>query len=206
MTKIRQVIQCSPAKSCELDPVPHLPFMESLEQLLPFIHLICNTSLLDGVLPDAKKQAIVTPILKKADLDPDNTKSYRPISNLSFVSKLIERLVSHRLTSYLSQHNLLPTLQSAYRQNHSTETATLKLVSDALDTADVGQITLLAMLDLSAAFNVIDHATSLERLQRSYGIGGMVLKWIKSFISNRVQTVTFACVKSASLALLYGVL
>ena len=107
MTEIRQVIQSSPAISCELDPVPHLLFMESLEQLLPFIHLICNTSLRDGVLPDAEKHAVVTPILKKADLDPDNTKSYRLISNLSFVSQLIEKLVSHRLTSYLSQHNLL---------------------------------------------------------------------------------------------------
>ena len=205
MTEIRQVIRCSPAKSCDLDPVLHRLFMESREQLFPFIHLNCNTSLRDGVLPDAKKHANVTPILKKADLDPDNTKSYKPISNLSFVSKLNERLVSHRLTSYLSQHNLLPTLQSAYRQNHSTETATLKVVSDALDAADTGQITLLAMLDLSAAFDTIDHATLLERLQRSYGIDGMVLKWIKSFNSNRVQTVIFADVKTASVALLHGV-
>ena len=164
MTEIRQVIQCSPAKSCELDPVPYLLFMESLEQLLPFVHLICNTSLRDGVLPDAEKHAIATPIFKKADLDPDNTKSYRPISNLSFMSKLIERLVSHRLTSYLSQHNLLPTLQSANRQNHSTETATLKVVSDALNAADAGQITLLARLDLSATFDTVDYATLLERL------------------------------------------
>ena len=153
------------------------------------------------MLPDAEKHAIVTPILKKADLDPDNIKSYRPISYLSFVSKLIERLVSHRLTSNLSQHNLLPTLQSANRQNHSTETAILKVVADALDTADAGQITLLAMLDLSAAFDTVDHAILLERLQRSYGIGDMVLKWIKSFISHRVQTVIFAGVKSASVAL-----
>ena len=75
MTEIRQVIQCFLAKSCDLDLVPHLFFMESLEQLLPFINLICNTSLRDGVLPDAEKHAIVTPILKKADLDPDNTNS-----------------------------------------------------------------------------------------------------------------------------------
>ena len=205
MTEIRQVIQCSSAKSCKLDPVHHLLFMESLEQLLPFIHLMCNTSLRDGVLPDAEKHAIVTPILKKADLDPDNNKGYRPISYLSFMSMLIERLVSNRLTSYLSQHNLLPTLQSAYRQNHSTETANLKVVSDALDAAGAGQITLLAMLDLRAAFDTVDHATLLERLQRSYGIGGIVLKWVKSFISNRVQTVIFAGVKSASVALLPGV-
>ena len=105
----------------------------------------------------------------------------------------------------MSQHNLLPTLQSAYRQNHSSETATLKVVSDALDAADVGQIILLAMLNLSAAFETVDHATLLERLQRLYGIGGMVLKWIKSFISSRVQTVIFASVKSASVVLLHGV-
>ena len=157
-------------------PCTSPPFHGVTRAILPFIHFICNTSLRDGVLPDAEKHAIVTPILKTADLDPDNTKSHRPISNLSFVSKLIERIVYHRLTSYLSQHNLLSTLHSAYRQNHSTETATLKVVSDTFDAADAGQITLLAMLDLSAAFDTVNHVTLLERLQRSYGIGGMVLK------------------------------
>ena len=163
--EVRRTIQCSPAKSCALDPLPHNLFAESLDHLLPIIHLICNSSMLSGTLPDTEKLAIVTPILKKRDLDPDSAKSYRSISNLTFISKLIERIVSHRLSSYLSEHNLLPTVQSAYRQNHSTETASLKIVSDVLDAADTGHVTLLALLDLSAAFDTVDHNILLSRLE-----------------------------------------
>ena len=144
-------------------------------------------------------------LLRRHDLDPDSAKSYRPISNLTYISKLIERLVSHRLTSYLSDHNLLPTVQSAYRQNHSTETASLKIVSDVLDAADTGHVTPLALLDLSAAFDTVDHNILLSRLECSYGFSGTKLKWIASFLKNRSQIVVFAGIKSAPTSLLYGV-
>ena len=205
LDEVRRTIQCSPDKSCALDPLPHNLFAQSLDHLLPIIHLICNSSMLSGTLPDTEKLAIVTPILKKRDLDPDSAKSYRPISNLTFISKLIERIVSRRLTSYLSEHNLLPTVQSAYRQNHSTETASLKIVSDVLDAADTGHVTLLALLDLSAAFDTVDHNILLSRQECSYGFSGTVLKWIASYLKNRSQTVVFAGIKSAPTSLLYGV-
>ena len=206
LDEVRQkTIQFSPAKSCALDPLPHILFAESLEHLLPMIHLICNSSMLSETLPDTEKLAIVTPKLKKSDLDPDSAKSYRPISNRTFISKLIERLVSHLLTPYLSLHNLLPTVQSAYRQIHSTETASLKIVSDVLDAADTGHVTLLALLDLSAAYDAVDHDILLSRLEYSCGFSGTVLKWIASFFINRTETIVFADVKSAPISLLYGV-
>ena len=96
-------------------------------------------------------------------------------------------------------------MQSAYRQNHSTETASLKIVSDILDAADTGHVTLLALLDLSAAFDTVDHNILLSRLECSYGFSGTVLKWIASFLKNRSQTVVFAGIKSAPTSLLYGV-
>ena len=178
---------------------------EFLDELLPFICIMCNVSLQQGLLPESQKAAIVTPILKKHDLDPDDVKSYRPISNLTFISKVIERIVASQLTSYLQMNRLLPDHQSAYRQGHSTETALLEIFSDILDAADSAQVTLLGLLDLSAAFDTVDHDILLTRLQKSYGVGGTALAWISSFIQGRQQSVTFNGHQSTRIQLKYGV-
>lgn len=202
---IRRIITQSPRKSCQLDPLPHSLLMASLDQLLPFLHLLCNTSMHLGILPVSEKSALITPVIKKHDLDPDSASSYRPVSNLTYVSKLIERLVCSQLTAYLHEHNLMPAQQSAFRQHHSTETATLKIASDIFDAADAGQVTLLALLDLSAAFDTVDHHILLQRLHQSYGISGTVLSWIQSFLTDRSTTVRFAGQQSVSSVLSCGV-
>ena len=130
------------------------------------------------------------PILKKHDLDLGDVKSYRSISNLTFISKVIEWIVASHLKGYLQMNKLLPDQQSAYRQGHSTETALLKIFSDILDAADSAQVTLLGLLDLNAAFDTVDHDILLTRLQKSYCVGGTVLAWILSFIQGRQQSVT----------------
>jgi len=94
-------------------------------------------------VPTSFKSAYITPLLKKADLDAAYVKSYRPISNLSVVSKLLEWIVAKQLVSYLGDNNLLPDLQSAYRAFHSTETAVLKVLSDILLALDSGNLTML---------------------------------------------------------------
>ena len=96
-------------------------------------------------------------MIKKPSIDPDEQKSYRPVSNLTFASKAVERLVSHQLVEYLDEHKLMPRLQSAYRRNHSTETALLRVVSDLLAAADNQRVTLLGLLDLSAVLDCVDH-------------------------------------------------
>jgi Reverse transcriptase (RNA-dependent DNA polymerase) len=108
---------------------------------------------------------------------------------LSVISKLLERLVCKQLLIYLKESNLLPTLQSAYSQYYSTETAVLKVVSDILSALDYGNLSVLALLDLSAAFYRIDHSTLLQRFRVSYGISGTVLNWITSYLSDRFQHV-----------------
>ena len=203
--EIRHVILQSPRKSCQLDPLPCSLLLRSLDNLLPFLHITCNSSLRDGILPECEKLALITPILKKAGLDPDSPASYMPISNLTFVSKLVERIVCQQLNAYLCEHNLLPPLQSAFRVNHSTETATLKIASDILDSADTGHVTILALLDLSAAFDTVDHDILLQRLTRTYGIGGTVLRWIRSFLTGRVQIVNYAGKRSVTSTLTCGV-
>jgi len=99
---------------------------------------------------------------------------------------------------------MLP-LQSAYRRNHSTETALMKVVSDILNAADVRKVTLFGLLDLSAAFNTVDHVILLRRLGVSFGLGGSVLEWFRSFIANRSRAVTFHGVTSDYTPLLHDV-
>jgi len=111
-------------------------------------------------VPSIFKSGYITPLLKKADLDAADVKSYWPITNLSVVSKLLERLVAQQLTTYLTDNGLLPDLQSAYHARyHSTETAVLKVVGDILLALDSGNLALLSLLDLSAAFDTVDHDT-----------------------------------------------
>jgi len=127
-------------------------------------------------VPSRMKSAYITPILKKAGMDTTDPKSYRPISNLSVLSKLLERLVAKQLVAYLKDNDLLPDRQSSYRAHHSTDTAVLRVLSDILLALDSGDLAVLTLLDLSAAFDSVDHATLLQRLRISYGIGGTYLE------------------------------
>ena len=94
-------------------------------------------------------------------------KNYRPVSNLTFMSKIVEKLVSGQLVGYLQSNNLMPRFQSAYRRHHSTETALLRVISDIVGAVDRGNVTLLGLLDLSAAFDTVDHTILLDRLRGS---------------------------------------
>jgi hypothetical protein len=126
--------------------------------LAPFFVELLNRSLSTGQFPSAFKTAFITPLLKKSDMDPADPKSYRPIANLSVISKLLERLVARQLVDYLNTAHLMPDLQSAYRAHHSTETATIKVLADILMALDAGNLTLLTLLD------TVDHETLFHRL------------------------------------------
>ena len=123
---------------------------------------------------------------------------------MSVISKLFERLVARQLLDYLTA-KLLPELQSAYRAFHSTETAVLKVLADILFALDIGDIAVLTLLDLSAAFDMVDHATLLRRLETSHGIDGTVLGWFASYLSGRIQTVCCGLSASDASAILCGV-
>ena len=149
--------------------------------------------------------AIITPILKKRGLDADDVKSYRPISNLTFISKVIERIVAVQIKAFLEEFDLMPPMQSAYRAGHSTETATLKVLSDLLDAVDSQETTLLGLLDMSAAFDTVDFEILLQRLEISYRLNGTVLKWLTSFVTDRTQAVVFDGDTSSPVKLVCGV-
>ena len=174
-----------------LDPIPTTVLKESIDVLLPFLTAMCNASLAEGSLPQSQKHAIVTPLLKKQSLDAGELKNYRPVSNLTFVSKIVEKLVAEQLIEFLKSNGLMPRLQSAYRRHHSTETALLRVMSDLLHAADSRRVTLLGLLDLSAAFDCVDTDILLERLRKAFGVDGGALQWIRSFLVDRTQRVSF---------------
>jgi Reverse transcriptase (RNA-dependent DNA polymerase) len=109
------------------------------------------------------------------------------------------------LISYLNTSKLLPELQSAYRKRHSTETAVLKVLMDILHAVDAGDLAALALLDLSAAFDTVDHTTLLRRLNVSYGISEGALMWFKSYLGDRCQYVRCGGSKSAIKYVFFGV-
>jgi hypothetical protein len=202
---VRQTILAAPSKSCLLDPIPTAIMKEFISELLPFLTDLCRASLEEGCLPLSQRHAIVIPRLKKSGADPTDPKNFRPISNLTFMSKVVERLVCRQLTAFLDKHGLLPSLQSAYRRNHSTETAVLRVVSDILLAADRGEVTFLGLLDMSAAFDTVDHDVLLDRLRTSFGIQGTVLSWIGSFVRGRTQVVCVNGQQSATSSVFCGV-
>jgi len=194
-----------PDKSCVADtlPTPQLKLVADL--IAPFLTELFNRSLSTATVPTVFKSALITPLIKKPDLASTDPRSYRPISNLSVVSKLLERIVFRQLYTYLSAADLLPRLQSAYRTHHSTETALLKVLTDILYAVDDGDLSVLAFLDLSAAFDTIDHDILLTRLKVSIGIGGAALDWLQSYLTSRVVCVRRGSVRSTHKTVRFGV-
>ncbi len=127
--------------------------------------------------------------LKKQQLDPKDLVNYRPISNLPFLSKILEKVVSSQLYSFLEKNDICEDFQSCFRPYHSTETALIRVTNDLLLSSDRGCISLLVLLDLNAAFDTIDHNILLNRLENFVGISGSALAWFKSYLSDRHQFV-----------------
>ena len=146
----------------------------------------------------------VTPILKKSSLDKEVFKNYRPVSNLNFISKILDRVVAFQLQTHLDEAGLITAFQSGYRKHHSTESALLNIQNDIPLNMAKGSVTALTLLDLSATFDTIDHTILLNRLNVYYGISGLALGWFKSYLSGRTHLVKLGSTLSHPAALQYG--
>lgn len=164
--ELKRLVLACPNKSCEADPIPTSFVKSCIDQLIPVFSAIINTSLNTGVFPQSLKNALVTPLLKKSSLDCNLLKNYRPISNLAFISKVLEKVVSIQLRSYLVDNNLMEPFQSAYRQGHSTETALVRVHNDIICALGDRRAVLLVLLDLSAAFDTVEHQCLLNTMQQ----------------------------------------
>ena len=203
--KITKLVLQSPTKQCELDPIPTSLVKQSISVLAPIITNIINLSLSSGTFPSSFKLSVVTPLLKKPNLDKNNFSSYRPISNLSFLSKLTERVVKDRLSAHLSKNSLFNTFQSAYIPFHSTESVLLSLYDSIIRAISKQQVTCLCLLDLSAAFDTIDHSILIHRLSSWFGIENTALSWFQSYLSSRSFTAACRNTKSTSTSVTCGV-
>ena len=204
IAEVSALLSRSPDTSCDLDPIP-TSLLKQCISVLPTITNIINLSLSTGVFPDQFKNCSVHPILKKNNLDKENLSNYRPISHLSYLSKLTERLVKNRLTEHLNENNLMNSFQSAYTKFNCTETTLLAVHDHIIRAMSQQQVTGLCLLDLSAAFDTIDHSILLHRLKSWFGFTETVLSWIHSYLSSRSFSVDINGIKSPSSQLLYGV-
>ena len=203
--EIRSLIMSYGNKFCALDPLPTWLLKQCIDELLPLITSIINNSMATGTFPSELKNAIIVLLLKNLKLDHENLKNFRPVANLHFLSKLLEKLVVSRLDEHLVDCSLYDPLQSAYRKNHSTETVTLKLCNDVITGLDLGHCTLMASLDLSAAFDTVDHTIFLRRLQTLYCVNGTVIEWFKSYLRHRQHKVSINGILSTARTLKCGV-
>ncbi|XP_076841983.1 uncharacterized protein LOC143486075 [Brachyhypopomus gauderio] len=201
---LSKILSTMKSSSSPLDPMPSQLVKDCFTPLAPLITDIINSSLTSGTVPSPLKLAAITPLLKKPGIGPEDLNNYRPISNLTFLSKLLERAVANQLKIHLLSNNLYETFQSGFRTHHSTETALLKVINDLLLSSDSGSLTILLLLDLSAAFDTVKHSILLNRLE-SIGITNTALAWFKSYLSDRFQYITINQHKSHTIPVVHGV-
>jgi hypothetical protein len=175
-SEVLRILRSIQPKSSPLDFVPTSLIKECSEIFAPIICSLANLSFSEGHFPESFRLAQVTPLIKKPGLDPDVPANFRPISNLNNISKILEKLFSSRLQDHVKLSTNLNPFQSAYRKHHSTETALLKIVNDIYTSIDGKKIAVLVSLDLSAAFDTLDHSTLLTRLEETFGISGFALR------------------------------
>ena len=166
---------------------------------------LVNCSLYAGLVPDGFKKAVVTPLITKVSLPVEDLKNYRPVSGLSFISKLVEHVVAKQLVDHIHRHGLDNSYQSAYKSGHSMEAALLSIKNYIHLSLSRGEATALVLLDLSSAFDIIDHSTLLSCLLDWFGVGGSTLKWFSSYLTEHCQSVKIGSTLSDLQRLLFGI-
>ncbi len=190
---------------CPYDSIPSHFFKQIVDTIGPDLVFFINMCLSTGTVPDCLKHASVTPLLRKPNLDVSDLGNFRPISNLPFISKILEKVVFTQLHSFLDFKSLYDTFQSGFRKLYSTESALLKVTNDIMLATDNGSAVALVLLDLSSAFDMVDHSILISRLENLLGFQGTVLNWFQSFLTNRMFSVCIGKYTSSTAHLSCGV-
>ena len=202
--EVKSIIISSGIKVSPADVLPAHLMYENIDDLIPYITKLINLSLSTGSM-DNLKEAIVRPLLKDSTLDSNRFGNYRPVSNLQFIGKLIERVILARLQSHMDEINYSNNTQFGYKKHHSTELLLLKFMNDILVGVDSRNGVVIMLIDLSAAFDTVNHRKLLNILCYELKIRGIALKWFKSFLFNRSQRVLVGDCLSESIELSCGV-
>ena len=186
--EVQQLLSKMNKTTCKLDPsctsiiMQHSPYFIHV-----YVHII-NLCLSSGNFLTRFKSAVVKPLIKKPTLDCEVLKNYRPISNLPFLSKLIEKVIAERLVSHMQDNSMVENFQSAYKANHSTETALLRVYNDMLISIDQGGGATLVLLDLSSAFDTIDHEVLFNNNNNNIFISYMLHVFVNSTLKAYMYT------------------
>ena len=194
---VERAVQSRPSKHCPLDPIPTWLLKNSIDIIAPCLTELVNQSFSSGVFPFDLKTAISKPLLKKRGLDPENFKNLRPISNIAFLSKLLESLACEQYVDHLKNCNLAEMFQSAYREGQSVETALVRVHNDIMRAFDEKKSVILVLLELSAVFDTVDHDRLLAVLNSHIGITGAALSWFESYLKGLTRHVAIKNVQSS---------
>ena len=201
---LRKVLSDLKKKECETGPIPVKLPVQCIDETKTILLYIINQTLSEGAFPPDIKISLVRPAIKDQFGDPNCYKNYRPISNLPFLSKILEKCVQLQLNEHLDAHNLHAEYQSGHRTDQSCETATLAIYNDLLCISDSKSKVILLMLDLSAAIDTVSHDLLLQKLHKKFGIAGKPLKWFESYLDGRAFCVTVNRSKSGKCVLRIG--
>ena len=206
VNEIKLIIKSYKVKCSPSDPIGSFLLSKHVDIFMPIWVEIVNLSLRTGSM-DCLKSSVVVPLLKELDtlLETDNLKNYRPVSNVLFLSKLIERCVAARLDHHMKVNNLDCPQQFGYKKGHSTELLLLHLMDNVLQAIDSNKVTVLLLLDLSAAFDTVDQNKLLTILNHNIGIKGVAHLWFRSFLKGRTQKIKINNIYSTETDLDYGV-
>ena len=187
-TEVTQVISTLKNSSAGWDELPTFVAKKCISGYIEPLTYLINTSFTEGIFPKELKLARVVPIFKIGDKT--ELTNYRPISVLSFFSKVFEKIMYTHLLDFIEQNKIIYKHQYGFRQKHSTQHAIITLVDRITNSLDKGDIVISIFLDLKKASNTVDHPTLLNKLY-AYGIRGNAFNWFKSYLSERSQYVVY---------------
>ncbi len=198
-TEIRNL---NPKKSPGYDGLSVKVIRSVTDVILEPLSYIFNLTFISGNIPDNLKTALITPVFKANENN--EFKNYRPISVLTCFSKLLEKLMYKRLIKFIEKNRMLTHHQYGFRENRSTELAIIELTSELTKAIDNGEFTIGIFLDLSKAFDTINHRILIQKLEH-YDIRGVAQLWFQNYLTNRKQIVKYNQVRSKEMLIQTGV-